>query len=195
VPVAARPGARRPARPIRPAQPARPAHLARRARVLLAAAALAIALAGCQAQLDAAIEPGDTQVLVGRGPGGLTVEAPEWRPPGTVAWLCPAPPPNVFEARGPLAAIPVPPDCRAYGPFDSSRGLAASLRFGSLDAARRALFEAAPEWHLVLLGVRDGDVERVFRTVVGATAIDPAITPGPGDPLSPAPNPSGSAAP
>ena len=190
--MAAGSGARRPADPVRPASAVRPIRLA---RVLLAAAALALALAGCQAQLDAAIEPGDTQVLVGRGPGGLTVEAPEWRPPSTIAWLCPAPPPKVFEARGAVGAIPVPSDCRAYGPFDSSRGLAASLRFGSLDAARRALFEAAPEWHLVLLGVRDGDVDRVFRTVVRATAIDPAITPGPGDPPSPAPNPSGSAAP
>lgn len=195
MPFAAGSGARRPVGPVRPATATRPAHPAHPARVLLAAAALALALAGCQAQLDAAIEPGDTQVLVGRGPGGLTVEAPEWRPPETIAWLCSAPPPKVFEARGAVGAIPVPPDCRAYGPFESSHGLAAGLGFGSLDAARRALFEAAPEWHLVLLGVRDGDVDRVFRTVVRATAIDPAITPGPGNPPSPAPNPSGSAAP
>ncbi len=167
----------------------------RRGRVLLAGAALALALAGCQAQLDAAIEPGDTQVLVGRAPGGLTVEAPEWRPPSTIAWLCSAPPPNVFEARGAVGAIPVPADCRAYGPFESGRGLTAGLGFGSLDAARRALFEAAPEWHLVLLGIRDGDVERVFRTVVTATAIDPAITPAPDEASSPASGGSGSAAP
>jgi len=164
-------------------------------RILLGAAALAIALGGCQAQLDAAVEPGDTQVLVGRGPAGLTVEAPEWRPPQTIVYLCPAAPTKTFEALGDAGTISLSPDCRSYGTFDTGRGLTASLGFGALDARRRARFEAVPEWHLVLIGVRDGAVDRVFRTAVKATAIDPAITPGPSDPPSAAPGPSGSATP
>lgn len=164
-------------------------------RTLLGAAFLALALGGCQAQLDAALEPGDTQVIVGRRATGLTVEAPEWRPPETIVYLCPEAPTKTFEALADAGTISLSPDCRSYGTFDTGRGLTAELGYGALDAARRGRFEAASEWHLVLIGVRNGAVDQVFQTVVKASPIDPAITPGPSDPPSPAPQPSGSGTP
>ena len=74
---------------------------------------------------------------------------------------------------------------------------------GTIDATRRPTFESAPDWHLVLIGVRDGAADRVFRTAISPVPIDPSITPGPaqpvpsGPPASPgsssSPNPSAAA--
>ena len=69
-----------------------------------------------------------------------------------------------------------PPDCVTYGLIDTSRGLETTLGYGTIDAARRPAFESAPDWHLVLIGIRDGAADRL-RTAIGAVPIDPSITP------------------
>lgn len=155
---------------------------------------VAVILSGCQAQLDAAGEPGDTQVIVGRSSSGLTVEAPAWRPPQTLIELCPVAPTTTFASAVDAGTLTLSPDCRSYGTVDTTKGLTARLDFAALDAGRRARFEAATTWYLLLIGVRGGSTDRVFRTAVQPVAIDPAITPGPSDPPTGAPpaTPAGS---
>jgi hypothetical protein len=169
----------------------------RLASVVLAAAALA----GCQAQIDAAGEPGDTQVLVSRSSSALTVSAPQWRPPLTLVYLCPVAPTKTVAGLVDAGSISLSVDCVTYGLIDSGRGLETTLGYGTIDAARRAIFESAPDWHLVLIGIRDGAADQVFRTAISPVAIDPSITPGPAQPVpsgaatppSPSPNPNPSA--
>ena len=164
--------------------------------ILLAAGVLA----GCQAQIDAAGEPGDTQVLVSRSSSALTVTAPLWRPPQTLVYLCPVAPIKTVAGLVDAGSILLSADCVAYGLIDTSGGLETELGYGTIDAARRPTFESAPDWHLVLIGIRDGAADRVFRTAISAVAIDPSITPGPDQPVpsgpapsSPGPSPSPSA--
>jgi hypothetical protein len=152
------------------------------------AALAALVLGGCEAQLEAAAEPGDTQVLVGRSSAGLTVEAPEWRPPQTLIYLCPTAPTRTATSIADAGTIVLGPDCRSFGKVDSSGGLTANLGFGTLDARQRPIFAAAPEWYLVLIEVRRATTDRVFRTAVQPIAIDPSITPGPPEPT---PTPAG----
>lgn len=146
---------------------------------------LVVALVGCQAQLDAAGELGDTQLIVGRDPTGLSLESPEWRSPQTIVYLCPTAPTKTFATLADAGTVSLSADCRSYGKLDTTQGLHATLGFGALDATRRQRFEAAPAWYVVLIGVRDGGVDRVYRTAVKPIAIDPGITPGPADPASP----------
>ncbi|MEO8228566.1 MAG: hypothetical protein ABI628_02260 [Chloroflexota bacterium] len=153
-------------------------------------------LAGCQAQIDAAGEPGDTQVLVSRSSSALTVSASEWRPPRTLVYLCPVAPTRTVAGLVDAGSISLSVDCVAYGLIDTARGLETTLGFGTIDATRRPVFESAPDWHLVLIGIKDGAADQVFRTAISAVAIDPSITPGPaqpapsGSPTSPSPSPS-----
>jgi hypothetical protein len=163
-----------------------------------------VALVGCQAQIDAAGEPGDTRVLVSRSSSGLAVSAPEWRPPQTLIYLCPTAPIKTVAGLVDAGTISLSADCVTYGLIDTSRGLETTLGYGTIDATRRPTFESAPDWHLVLIGVRDGAADRVFRTAISPVPIDPSITPGPaqlvpsGPPTSPgsspSPNPNPSAA-
>jgi hypothetical protein len=150
----------------------------RLASIVLAAAALA----GCQAQIDAAGEPGDTQVLVSRSSSALTVSAPEWRPPRTLVYLCPVAPTKTVAGLVDAGSISLSGDCVSYGLIESGGGLETSLGYGTIDADRRAIFESAPDWHLVLIGIRDGAADQVFRTAISPVAIDPSITPGPAQP-------------
>lgn len=159
----------------------------------------AAVLAGCQAQIDAAGEPGDTQVLVARSSSGLTVSAPEWRPPRTLVYLCPVAPTKTVAGLVDAGSISLSVDCVNYGLIDTGRGLETTLGYGTIDATRRPTFESAPDWHLVLIGIRDGAADQVFRTAISPVAIDPSITPGPAQPrpsvsapppTSPSPNPS-----
>lgn len=150
---------------------------------LLAAAILVSA--GCEAQLQAVSEPGDTQVIVGSRPDGLTVEAPTWNPATTIVYLCPVAPAKTASGLADAGTIELDATCQSYGTKDTSHGLTASLGFGRLDAARRAAFEASPQWYLVLVGLWPSG-PTVFRSAVRPVAIDPAITPGPSDPPSPA---------
>lgn len=165
--------------------------------ILLAGAALA----GCQAQIDAAGEPGDTQVLVSRSSSGLAVSAPEWRPPRTLVYLCPTAPTKTVAGLVDAGTISLSSDCVTYGLIDTSRGLETTLGYGTIDAARRPTFESAPDWHLVLIGIRGGAAERVFRTAISPVPIDPSITPGPAQPVPsgpttpPSPSPSAAASP
>jgi hypothetical protein len=149
-----------------------------------------VAVAGCQAQIDAAGEPGDTQVLVSRSSSGLTVSAPEWRPPQTLVYLCPTAPIKTVAGLVDAGTISLSADCVTYGLIDSSRGLETTLGYGTIDATRRPTFESAPDWHLVLIGVRDGAADRVFRTAISPVPIDPSITPGPAQPVPSGPPPS-----
>jgi hypothetical protein len=153
--------------------------------ILLASAALA----GCQAQIDAAGEPGDTQVLVSRSGTGLDVTAPEWRPPRTLVYLCPAAPTKTVAGLVDAGTISLAPECVTFGLVDTSRGLAVTLGYGTIDATRRPAFESAPDWHLVLIGIRDGAADRVFRTAISPVPIDPSITPGPAQPMPSGPTP------
>lgn len=146
---------------------------------------LVLSLVGCQAQLDAAAEPGDTQLIVGRDSTGLSLESPEWRPPETIVYLCPTAPTKTFATLADAGTISLSADCRSYGKLDTAQGLHTTLGFGALDASRRQRFEAAPQWYVVLVGVRDGNVDRVFRTSVKPVPIDPGITPGPAEPSAP----------
>jgi len=157
-------------------------------RAVVATGLLATLLTGCEAQLDAVSEPGDTRVLVGRSSAGLTVEAPEWRPPQTLIYLCPTLPTKTATSIFEAGTIVLGPDCRSFGTVDSSQGLSAQLGFGTIDAAGRPIFATAPEWYLVLIGLRGGTTDRVYRTAVQPIAIDPAITPGP---PQPSPTPAG----
>jgi hypothetical protein len=168
------------------ATPSRRTGVRRLASILVAAAALA----GCQAQIDAAGEPGDTQVLVSRSGSALTVSAPQWRPPRTLVYLCPVAPTKTVAGLVDAGSISLSVDCVTYGLIDTRRGLETTLGYGTIDAARRAIFESAPDWHLVLIGIRDGAADQVFRTAISPVAIDPSITPGPAQPV-----PSGSATP
>jgi hypothetical protein len=149
-----------------------------------------VAVAGCQAQIDAAGEPGDTQVLVSRSSSGLTVSAPEWRPPQTLVYLCPTAPIKTVAGLVDAGTISLSADCVTYGLIDTSRGLETTLGYGTIDATRRPTFESAPDWHLVLIGVRDGAADRVFRTAISPVPIDPSITPGPAQPVPSGPPPS-----
>lgn len=151
---------------------------ARLARLLSALLGAAI-LAGCQAQIDAGGEPGDTRVLVSSSSSALVVSAPEWRPPQTLIYLCPAAPTKTFAGLVDAGTISLSADCVTYGLIDTSRGLETTLGYGTIDATRRPTFETAPDWHLVLIGVRDGAADQVFQTAIGAVPIDPSITPGP----------------
>ncbi len=144
-------------------------------------------LAGCQAQIDAAGEPGDTQVLVSRSGSGLAISAPEWRPPRTLVYLCPAAPTKTVVGLVDAGTISLPADCVTYGLFDTAQGLEATLGYGTIDAARRPAFDSAPDWHLVLIGIKEGAADRVFRTAISPIPIDPSITPGPAQPLPPGP--------
>ncbi|MEA2535994.1 MAG: hypothetical protein QOF11_228 [Chloroflexota bacterium] len=164
--------------------------------ILLAGAVLT----GCQAQIDAAGEPGDTRVLVSRSSTALTVSAPEWRPPRTLVYLCPTAPTKTVAGLVDAGTITLPADCVAYGLIDTSRGLDTVLGYGTIDAARRPAFDSAPEWHLVLIGIRDGAADRVFRTAISPVQIDPSLTPGPpqsvpSEPVAPSGSPSSSASP
>lgn len=150
----------------------------------------AVVLVGCQAQIDAAGEPGDTQVLVSRSSSGLTVTAPLWRPPQTLVYLCPVAPTKTVAGLVDAGSISLSADCVTYGLIDTSNGLETTLGYGTIDAVRRPTFEAAPDWHLVLIGIRDRAADRVFRTAISAVPIDPSITPGPHQPVPSAPAPS-----
>lgn len=161
--------------------------LAGRLASIVAAGAV---LAGCQAQIDAAGEPGDTRVLVSRSSSALVISAPEWRPPRTLVYLCPAAPTKTVVGLVDAGTISLPADCVSYGLIDTARGLETTLGYGTIDAARRPTFESAPDWHLVLIGIRDGAADRVFRTAISPVPIDPSITPGPAQPLPSAPTTS-----
>ncbi len=162
-------------------------------RALVGLSVAALVLTGCEAQIEAAGEPGDTQVVVGRSSAGLTVEAPEWRPPETLVYLCPVAPTRTATSMFDAGTIVLPPDCRSFGRVDSSRGLTTTLGFGQLDAAARPVFAAAPAWYLVLIGLRGGAADRVYRTSIQPIAIDPAITPGPAAPSPATPSATSSA--
>ncbi len=162
----------------------------------------ALVAAGCEAQLQAVSEPGATQVIVGSRPDGLTVEAPTWNPATTIVYLCPVAPSKTASDLADAGTIQLDETCQSYGRKDSSHGLTTALPFGRLDATRRAALEASPQWYLVLIGLWPNG-PTVFQTAVRPVAIDPAITPGPTDPPSPATSgalpgsavPPGSAAP
>ena len=100
-------------------------------RALVGLGLVAFVLTGCEAQLEAAGEPGDTQVLVGRTSAGLTVEAPEWRPPQTLIYLCPVAPTRTATSMFDAGTIVLPPDCRGFGKVDSSQGLTTALASAS----------------------------------------------------------------
>ena len=169
-------------------------------RAAVLAAAVLVLGVGCEAQLQAVSEPGATQVIVGSAPSGLTVEAPTWNPATTLVYLCPVAPNRTATDLADAGTIQLDPACQSYGTKDSSHGLKTALGFGALDAGRRAVFEAAPKWYLVLIGLWPGG-PTVFQTVVKPVAIDPGITPGPSDPPSPpatvppSDSPAGSGAP
>ncbi|MDP9482305.1 MAG: hypothetical protein M3P84_03685 [Chloroflexota bacterium] len=166
------------------------------ARRLAFVAVAGAALAGCQAQIDAAGEPGDTQVLVSRSSSALVVSAPQWRPPRTLVYLCPVAPIKTVAGLEDAGSISLSVDCVTYGLIETGRGLEATFGYGTIDAARRPIFESAPDWHLVLIGIRDGAADQVFRTAISPVPIDPSITPGPAQPrpsgpaTSPSPSPS-----
>ena len=94
-----------------------------RARRLAWILGAAIVLAGCQAQIDAAGEPGDTQVLVSRSSIGLAVTAPLWRPPQTLVYLCPVAPTKTVAGLVDAGSISLSPDCVTYGLIDTNNGL------------------------------------------------------------------------
>jgi hypothetical protein len=159
---------------------------------LASIAAAGAVLAGCQAQIDAAGEPGDTRVLVSRSSSALVISAPEWRPPQTLVYLCPTAPTKTVVGLVDAGTISLSADCVTYGLVDTARGLETTLGYGTIDAARRPIFDSAPDWHLVLIGIRDGAADRVFRTAISPVPIDPSITPGPAQPLPSTPSPGSS---
>jgi hypothetical protein len=98
-------------------------------------------------------------------------------------YLCPAAPTKTVVGLVDAGTISLSADCVAYGLTDTSRGLETTLGYGTIDATRRPTFDSAPDWHLVLIGVRDGAADQVFRTAISAVPIDPSITPGPAQPV------------
>ena len=117
---------------------------------------------------------------------------PQWRPPQTLIYLCPAAPTQAtFAGLVDAGTISLSADCVTYGLIDTSRGLETTLGYGTIDATRRPTFESAPDWHLVLIGVRDGAADQVFRTAIGAVPIRPIRHAGPSPGAVPSRHPTG----
>lgn len=165
-------------------------------------AAVTLVVGGC-AQFDAADDLGATQLIMGREPGFLTAQSSLWSAKKTLFVLCPSEPRETQEGLADAGTLHLDPACQSYGLLDTPNGIDVRLGLGDIDAGRRATFDAAPEWWIVMIGVEGNSPRGIYRTVIPGGPIDPAVTPGPSPsrslPLSPSPasssEPPGSASP
>jgi len=166
----------------------------RRSRPTVLLAVLAIAVAAC-AQFEAADDLGATQLIMGREPGALTAHSRAWSAKETLFVLCPTEPTETQEGLADAGTLHLDPSCQSYGLLETPNGIDLRLGLGDIDAGRRAAFDAAPEWWIVMIGVENDSPRGIYRTVVRGGPIDPAVTPGPSPTPAPSPEPAGSAAP
>ncbi|MEK6719651.1 MAG: hypothetical protein AABZ33_03155 [Chloroflexota bacterium] len=154
--------------------------------------ALAIVVAGC-AQFEAADDLGATQLIVGREPGALTAQSRAWSAKQTLFVLCPIEPSESQEGLADAGTLQLDPSCQSYGLQDTDGGIDLRLGLGDIDASRRAAFDSAPEWWIVMIGVEGNSPRGIYKTVVRGGPIDPAVTPAPSP--TPGPSPAGSTTP
>jgi len=159
-------------------------------------AATALVVSAC-AQFEAADDMGATQLVMGREPGALTAHSSLWSAKKTLFILCPTEPKEIKEGLADAGTLQLDPACQSYGLRDTPNGIDLRLGLGDIDAGRRATFDEAPEWWIVMIGVEDNSPRGIFQTVVRGGPIDPAVTPGPIPPSSApsaSPSPDGSPA-
>lgn len=152
--------------------------------------AVVFVVAAC-AQFDAADDLGATQLIMGREAGFLTAQSSLWSAKKTLFVLCPSEPKETQEGLADAGTLHLDPECQSYGLLDTPNGIDLRLGLGDIDAGRRATFDAAPEWWIVMIGVEGNSPRGIYRTVIRGGPIDPTVTPGP----SPSPSPSSSPAP
>ena len=70
-------------------------------------------------------------VLVSSSSSALVISAPEWRPPRTLVYLCPAAPTKTVVGLVDAGTISLSADCVAYGLIDTGRGLETTLGYGN----------------------------------------------------------------
>jgi hypothetical protein len=126
----------------------------RRRLILSASIALAaILVTGCRLPSGALDGPLAVPLRIVATPDAIDVDAPAWFAPESIVYLCSTEPPDLPEPGPDREGWTPGPLCHDYGRVAAPDGLTASLPVAALTDAERPAFEAAPDWHLLIVKV------------------------------------------
>jgi hypothetical protein len=127
-----------------------------RTLLVLAGGLVALVLAGCRIPENALDGPLAIPLRIAATERSIELDAPTWYAAETSIYLCPSDPPSLPEP-GPGRSLWTPGGgCHDYGRVSAPNGLKATLDVGDLTEDERPTFEAADEWHVLLVKV-EGD--------------------------------------
>lgn len=129
---------------------ARASHAAVRLALIVIAAAL---VAGCRLPSSALDGPLAVPLRIEVTADTVQVDAPGWFAPENVVYLCATEPPELPEPGPDRDGWTPGASCHDYGKVSAPDGLEVSLRIDALTDAERPAFEAAPDWHLLIVKV------------------------------------------
>lgn len=124
-----------------------------RATRVVAVLIAATLVAGCRLPSSALDGPLAVPLRIETTADSIEVDAPTWFAQETVIYLCPTDPPELPEPGPDREGWTPGSSCHDYGAVAAPDGLKASLPVAALTDAERPAFEAAPDWHLLLVKV------------------------------------------
>jgi hypothetical protein len=121
-------------------------------RGLVGLIAVTLAVAGCigESSLDFGTP---VNMHVWSTPTSVEVDAPGWLTASSSVYLCYERPPRLPSDTASRQGWVPGPACQDFGVRASHDGLKASIPVSMLDPARRAAFDAADDWYLLLVAV------------------------------------------